>query len=254
MLKQINILPFKTLPILVQQIYMKRFLLPAFLFVVCFSATAQSDINKEKFNFSYLKNETGGKFVYSGKKHSFTIDIAASNIKPTDYPNYISIDGQVVQVSIVPLPESNPALKKLPETLQKEPLDGYVDYEMDRFKNNLDLSKLTAAQQKEALLGYLNYEMEYFKKELKLNPQNLKKEWMTINSKLWILWSFDVPAEKSNDKNIIPTKSQVYVSTICFNQVLGLNTPLIESNDPATAKALLTKMMGTLQLFNKKFE
>ncbi|HMG81726.1 MAG TPA: hypothetical protein VK559_01700 [Ferruginibacter sp.] len=202
---------------------MKTLLLTISILTISLKTIAQTDISKENFTFSYVKTKSGGRFLYTGSSHSFSVDVVSANIKKTEYPNYIQINDHVVQSSIIPLPESS-----------------------------LDLNALTIDQQKETLDGYVDYELDYFKNDLKLNYQNLKKEWVTSNSKLWLVWYFDLPDLKNAGTTADETtKSQIYASTICFNQVLDLNTPLMQNDTYIKSNALITQLMATLKLSNK---
>lgn len=188
-----------------------------------FTTLAQSDINNEEFQLSYLAKEGGAQFLYNGKAHAFSINIKADSIKTTDYPNYVIVDKRIVQVSAIPLQPTT-----------------------------IDLSGLTIDQQKAGLSGYVDYEMDYFKNELKLNCQNIKKEWVTINSKLWLIWSFDAIALDVSEQLAQKTKSQVYSSTICFNQVLDLNVPVFQNDDIVKIKVFITDLMSSLKMFDKR--
>jgi len=189
--------------------------------VLSLHSFAQYSVSKEHFDLSFQGKANSHKWIFKGVGHSFFVVVEADSVKTEQYPNYISVKNQIVQCSAVPLPETN-----------------------------LDLAKLTLAQQKEGLSGYVDYEIDYFKNELHLQVQNLKKEWITINGKTWLLWCFDVPEQQATKKAAIPAKQQIYVSTICFNQVLDLNTPVLKGDSFTNAKALLKKLMATLKLAN----
>jgi hypothetical protein len=188
-----------------------------------FTTLAQSDINNEEFQLSYLTKEGGAQFLYNGKAHAFSIDIKADSIKTTEYPNYIIADKHIVQVSAIPLQPTS-----------------------------IDLSRLTIEQQKGALSGYVDFEMDYFRNELKLDCRNMKKEWIFIDSKLWLIWSFDAIAQDVSEQLAQKTKSQVYSSTICFNQVLDLNIPVFQNDDIVKIKVLITDLMSSLKMFDKR--
>lgn len=189
--------------------------------ILSLPAVAQNSVSKEQFNLSFQGKANSHKWVFKGVDHSFSVAVVADSVKTEQYPNYISVKNQIVQCSAIPMPETN-----------------------------LNLLNLTLAQQKEALNGYVDYEVDYFGNELKLQIQNLKKEWITVNGKTWLLWYFDVPDQQTTEKAAIPAKQQIYASTICFNQVLDLNTPVLKGDSFANAKALLKKLMATLKLSN----
>ena len=184
---------------------------------------AQTDFHQEEFQFSYLPKKNGGQFLYNGRAHSFTVDIVSDNINTTEYPNYIKVNNHILQSSVVPLPVTHP-----------------------------DLKRLTMAEQKDALTGYMDYELDYFKNHLHLNFRNLKKEWMTINSRLWLIWSFNIPAEKEVADTVQQVVAQIYSSTICFNQVLDLNMPLFQDEHYEKTRKRVIQYMSTVKTFNKR--
>jgi hypothetical protein len=203
--------------------YMKSFFLT--IFIMTFSAVVigQTDMYKEDFEFSYLPKRDGGQILYNGTKHSFTIDVVSDSINTTEFPNFIKVDGHIVQTTIVALPS-----------------------------DNLDLNSLTTDQQKEALEAYVDYELEYFDKELQLKYTNLKKEWKTIHTKLWLIWNIDIPEQKKVENIAQQVTAQIYASTICFNQILDINIPLFPADDIAKSDTLLIQLMSTLKTYNHR--
>ena len=180
---------------------------------------SQSNLYDEEFTLNFTPTEKSGEWLFKGKTHSFSITIFANKIVPSEMPSYITADNSVIQVMSLPLPQST-----------------------------LDLSKLTLSQQKEALEGYVNYEMDYFKNELKINYKKLTKEWITINSKLWLLWTFDSSDFNSSEPLVNKPKFQIYASTICFNQILDVNTPVMNNQVLSKSTELIKKLMSTLKL------
>lgn len=202
---------------------MKTLLIAIPLLINNILAIGQTEVHKEKFDSYFLIRKDGGQFLYNGKSHSFTVDVVADSVKTTDSPNFILVNEHIVQSNILPLPSSS-----------------------------LDLTKLSSDQQKEILEGYVKYEMDYFKDELKLNCQNLNKEWITINSKLWLVWTFDLADQKVADNLSAQTKTQIYSSTICFNQILDLNTIILPTDNPAKSREIVDKLMASLKLSDKR--
>jgi len=192
--------------------------------LVCTFAFAQTDVASEEFELSFLKKQNGASFLFNGKSHSFTIDIVSDSIQTTENPNFIVVNNHIVQASTIPLPPAK-----------------------------LDLSNLSAAKQKETLSAYVEYELEYFKNDLKMKYTNLKKEWITIDSKVWLVWTFNFSvANKGNELAATQYSYQVYASTICFNQVLDLNTASEKMKEFDQSKALVTQLMNSVKLFDQR--
>jgi hypothetical protein len=202
--------------------YAKSFFLTIFIMTFSTLVIGQTDTYKEEFEFSYLPKRDGGQILYKGTKHSFTIDVVSDSINTTEFPNFINVDGHIVQTTIVALPS-----------------------------DNLDLNSLTTDQQKEALEAYVDYELEYFEKELQLKYTNLKKEWKSIDTKLWLIWNIDIPEQKKDENVAQQVTAQIYASTICFNQILDINIPLFSAGDFAKSDTLLIQLMSTLKTYNK---
>lgn len=157
--------------------------------------------------------------VFAGKKHSFTLDIKGDSIKPSDQPNWVLINNSIVQATCVPLPGGK------------------------------DASKCPLAQQREILNGYVDYEMAYFHEELKLVTKDVKKEWPVIGGRQFLLWYFDVPKQEvpGAEKVKRQTIRQVYLSEVWFDQVLDLNNALINNSDLEKAKAILYPIARSLK-------
>lgn len=176
-----------------------------------FPCISQLPINQERFDLMFQESAHGYKWVYNGITHLFSIEINEEDVKQVKYPNDISINKQVIHTAATPIRDTS-----------------------------ANLSKLSIARQKAMLTAYV------FKKAGKLAAQQLKKEWVTVNSKLWLLGSY-YPVTK----NPVRTKNkQLIVSTICFNQVLELNTTVTNEENLKKAKILLNQLMATLKLSN----
>ena len=196
---------------------MRKIVLSLTGLVICFMIKAQTSIADEEFISSFSPNEKGATVHYQGKSHAFTLDIVAKEVKTTDNPGFYLADNHIVQVSTVPLPPVK-----------------------------LDLSRLTDAQQKQALSAYVDYEMTYFQNKLKLKCNDLKKDWIVINSRLFLLWHFNMHTADDNE-----VKQQIYLSTICFNQVLDLNTIVLKGEDYPQQEQVLKNLANTLKTFDK---
>ena len=203
------------------------------LFIVafaCLRATAQSSINNEVFKYKFKSEKNGARVSYVGKSHSFTFDLKASEIKELqaqgadDNMRFISVDKAIFQTSIVPMPQ---------------PIPG-----------GLMLGSLSPDQQKEIIEGYVEYELDYYK-QLGLKPIDLKKTWLTINEKAFMVWEFDVDLDKNQTGQTgEQAKGQVYLVTPCFNQMWVINMPLMDRKDHERVKNILTGIATSLKLYN----
>ena len=192
------------------------FLLFCFTSLVVF---CQPTYKAEEFQSAVMQKKNGALVVFTGQYHSFTMDIIGDSIKPSNEPNFITVDNKILQLSNIPFPSK-------------------VDYE-----------NLSDEIQKNNLLGYMNYEMKYIKEQLNLKSLNEKYEFITLNDKICMFWKYDMPKSyKTIDK-------QCYLITNCFDQILVLNSPVTKgekSNSTSydSIKDFLLTIGKTLKLNN----
>jgi hypothetical protein len=212
--------------------FYNKLLLSVFLSISSFLSFAQTDINNEVFNSTFIKTKDGGSVIFNGRHHAFSIDIPGKNVMDekvgtaSENQNYIHSDGAIIQTSWIPLPQP------IPEKMQ--------------------LSNLSIEEQKETLTGYVNYESDYLENDLRTKPLNIKKEWVTVGTRLFLVWSFNFKLEKPDPGVEKQAVKQIYFSTICFNQVLDLNMPVFEPNKFGPYKEMLKKISGTLKTYDKR--
>jgi len=156
--------------------------------------------------------------AYAGKGHSFTMDVNAKTAKISDIPGFVTIDGQIVQATLVPSPPS------------------------------IDARQMTTAQEKETLTKYMNYELGYYKKKLKQNYSQLQTEWITVKDRLFLVWYFDMP------KDYKLVSRQLYFSTLFTDQVLDLNAPVFKTDQFSHARAILNRLVNTLKTYDKSLD
>lgn len=182
----------------------------------------------EAFDIKLLPAKKGGVLAFSGKKYSFTVQIASDSIQTTDNPNYLTVDNQILMVSCVQLP------------------------------NGADLSGYIKDQQKITLNSYADYELAYFQKELKMPVKNLKKEWMIIQDRLYLQWQYDMSVPKDNKVGGQELKEtvthQIFLSAILHDQILDINTPLMKSNNAQKARKLIYDVAASLKTYDKPLD
>lgn len=157
--------------------------------------------------------------AYAGPMHSFTMEVNAKSAKPSDLPGFISVDGQILQSTLVPA--------------------------QDPGKVSPSAVAITPARQQELLTGYMNYELAYYKKKLKQKYTGLQSEWITIKDRLYLVWSFDMP------KDYKLVSRQLYFSTLLDGQILDINAPVFKTDQFAKARNILTKMAASLRTYDK---
>jgi len=179
---------------------------------------AQKKAPDEEARGSLVAGKKRAMIAYTGKDHAFTMEVNAKTAKASDIPGFISVDGQIVQATLVP---SQPAI---------------------------DARQLTTAQEKETLTKYMNYELGYYKKKLKQNYSQLQTEWITIRDRLFLVWYFDMP------KDYKLVSRQLYFSTLFADQVLDLNAPVFKTEQFSRARSVLNKLVTSLKTYDKHLD
>ena len=156
--------------------------------------------------------------AYAGNGHSFTLEVGAHTAKPSDIPGFINIDKQIVQSTLVPVP--NPS----------------------------EVQSLTPAKEKTLLLGYMNYELKYYRKKLNQRYTHLGTEWVELHGRLFLLWYFDLP------ENYKVVSRQVYASTLFYDHVMDLNAPVFKSDDWGKARTMLVRLGETMKTYDKNLD
>lgn len=171
--------------------------------------------SSEKFTAALMQTKVGAKMVYTSDSHSVILDIVSKKIEPTAAANVVNVDSKPLQLVLLP----NSALSTTDTTLER---------------------------QKAELLGYVQYETNYVKNDVKLNISNITQKWFTINGKLFLFWTYDMPAD---NKSVL---QQINLSTLCFAHILNLNNPVTPGETAETNSSLLMDVAKTLQLSNAK--
>ncbi|MDR3715275.1 MAG: hypothetical protein P4L51_20915 [Puia sp.] len=188
------------------------------LFSMAFAAFSQKDSQRDDVHASLLTGKKKSLLLYSGKTRSYTMDIMTRSVKPSDLPGFANIDRQIVQSTLVPVPE------------------------------HTDLTNLTPEKEREVLTKYMNYELDFYKKKLRHGYTNLQTEWLNLKGHLFLVWYFDMP------KDYKLVSRQIYFSTLFFDQVVDINAPVFKSNDLLHAKSILTKLAASLKTYNSPLD
>ncbi|MDD2983673.1 MAG: hypothetical protein PHQ74_09815 [Crocinitomicaceae bacterium] len=195
---------------------MKQLLTSLLLLVSTFFSFAQEAFEAEKFKAALFRTKTGAKLVYNGEMHSFTLQLEGK-IEPTEAANFLTLNNNILQIMHVP------------------------------FMSKQDFENMSIESQKKNLLGHMRYELDYFKEILK--TKNLKEtaEFVTINDKLFLYWTYQMPKmkNKSDQKSV---EKQAYWTTVCFDQILIINRPLQKVKETEDAKEEIIKIAKTLVL------
>lgn len=183
-----------------------KFAPTTFLLLSCFITFAQ-----ETFNAALIPSKDGAVITYSSSEQAFTITLKSDSIQPTEKPNFLTIDGWILQSFIL------------------------------GFDNPMDKDMSIEENAKAALSQYTIYEFDYIKEQLKLDVEP-KLEWGSMNGLYFYFWYFDTPPELKT------LQGQLYLTTICFNHFLNLNIPLEKGRDFDKAKEFLLNVGKNITL------
>lgn len=189
----------------------------AFMFYV-FIFISLTLYGQGRFDSALIPTKDGALFAFSDSTKSFTLDIVSDNIQPLEQRNFVMIDNWIFQAF-------------------------NIDFENPK---NIDLTK--EENIKKSISQYVKYETDYFKKELKFPCDSLTLNWEKINGHYFCFWYFNTP------DTIESLKKQMYLTTICYNQILNMNIPLEKGVDFKDGKEFLFKMANTLKIYDKPID
>lgn len=175
-------------------------------------------LHAQEFGRNLLKTKNGALIVYNSTNRGFSIQVRADSIRSIADNDFMELDGTLFQSALIPIPLDQP------------------------------IDTLTLAQQRAVLKGYLTSELKYFRDEAHIAYANIKTAYVMLGGHLFLRWSFDVlPGHTAAGAK--PARGQIYYSTVAFNQVLDLNTPLLRKVDTfEKCNALLARTARTLTL------
>jgi len=172
----------------------------------------------EEFNTHWMQAKFGAMVIYNGTQNSFSLNFVAKTFEPAPQQNFVLCDGVLMQTSIAPFDTKTPI---------KQPLN--------------------IGSQKVFLNSWREFEKKWLEEQLKVTGLVEKVEFPTINNKVFLLWICDTPT--TNPGSAI---KQMYLVTICFNQMLILNGPVIKGKSELALKDRLIKVAETLELNSGK--
>lgn len=183
--------------------------------LLIFSIKVSAQYKAEEFQASLVEAKFGVMIVFNGQKNSFTLRIVSKSIEPSEQENFLLVDKKLIQSSAIP------------------------------FQEEFDFKSMPIEQQKELLTGYKEYEKEYLQGQLKTVLSGIE-QYLNLDGKIYKYWSFEMPNANSS------VSKQVYIFTICFDQILLLNGPVLKDQSESEVRSLLINMAKTLELFPGK--
>jgi hypothetical protein len=142
---------------------------------------------------SPVEKEKSSDIGISWDNHQARFVIESKSVKILN-KSFFDVDGQVIQFVTVKIP------------------------------SNMDLENLTPEKSKSILQGYVQYEMQYFRNELKLEVSDFTSDFTTLSNNYFVRWKFKANT-KSKDSGDNLTQ-QVYYTTVCWDRVVSINSPI----------------------------
>ena len=178
------------------------------------SFLASGQYKAEEFEAALLQAKYGALLMYNGQTNSFSIRFESKSVEPTEKANFLKVDNILIQSSITP------------------------------FTQELDFGNLDINTQQRYLRGWKAYEKKWVEEQLKIKLTE-KEEFVDISDKSFLYWTYDMPKSKNKDS----VDKQVYLVTICFDQLLILNGPVEKGKKEETVRDKLLTIAKTLTLY-----
>ncbi|TXH27550.1 MAG: hypothetical protein E6Q96_06360 [Cyclobacteriaceae bacterium] len=175
---------------------------------------ANGQYKAENFEAALLQAKYGALLVYNGHTNSFTLRFESKSVEPTDKPNFIKVDNVLLQSSLTP------------------------------FTQEFDSKNLDNEAQRKLLTAWKAYEKKWVEEQIKVKMTE-RAEFIDISSRSFLYWSYDMP--KSKDKSSVD--KQVYLVSICFDQLLILNGPVEKGKTEEAIKEKFLTIANTLTLY-----
>jgi hypothetical protein len=173
-------------------------------FVVVFLSIdfALAKVNQEGEGLSVLKTKDGFLFVFNQRDESFLIELKGKKFLDVESEELIfSIDGQVIQFTIVPF-----------SVFLKE------------------------GNSEDTLIQHFEFEMGYIKSQLGKSVGKIKPQRITLKQGGdCLVWNFDVPGDPKDTSSEKVVK-QLLATTKSFSNIVMLSSPLTRADDVTQCK------------------
>ncbi len=172
---------------------------------------AFSKVNYEEEGLSVVKTKEGFLFIFNQKDESFLLEIKGKKFLDVESEELIfSIDGQIIQFTIVPV--------------------GVF---------------LSAVDSADTLLQHFRFEMHHIKSILGTSFKNIKPQRITLEEgKNCLLWEFDVPEAREDSSNEKVVK-QIFATTKSSANVIMLSSPLTRNDEVSNSKNRLVQAFAS---------
>lgn len=169
----------------------------SFVVVSLSIAFAFAQVNQEGEGLSVLKTKDGFLFIFNQKDESFLIELKGKKFLDVESEELIfSIDGQIIQFTIVPFSVF----------LKEEPLE-------------------------DTLLQHFKFEMSYIKNQLGKSVGRIEPQRIALKQGgNCLVWNFDVPTDPKDTSSEKVVK-QILATTKSFSNIVMLSSPLTRADD-----------------------
>ncbi len=192
----------------------------SFVLVLLSMALASAKVNQEGEGLSVLKTKDGFLFIFNQQDESFLIELKGKKFLDVESEELIfSIDGQIIQFTIVPFDVF----------LKKEALE-------------------------DTLLQHFKFEMDYIKSQLGKSIYGIKPQRVTLKQGGdCLVWNFDVPSDPKDTSSEKVVK-QILATTKSLSNIVMLSSPLTRADDLIQFKTRFIQSFETFRFRHGLFD
>ncbi|POY36777.1 hypothetical protein C3K47_10500 [Solitalea longa] len=177
------------------------------------------------FTRAVLKTESGVLLAYTNAEHSITLKAEGLDIR-TIGETLLMIDNKGFDCST-------------------------IMYELDK-----SIPQKSTDPEKNLLLNYMGWELSYIEDQFKTKVKS-SHEFKTINNKIYLLWSYDVPDLKTNndlDSNSTKIIKNYNLNSVCFGHLLRCIVPIGSASEVLPTTQFLERIAKTVELHEHPIE
>lgn len=160
----------------------------------------------------------------------YTVSVSGDSVKQTEYEGIYIVDKQIVQINSSTIPD-----------------------------DKLDL-RFDIEQEVKLLQSTKDIELDYLKNKV-FAGKDLKTEeriYINKNGKTFLFWSYEIPksARKANsiDPKQAPVTSNLFVSCVANNKILGINLPITEKSNRKLKENYLAQIADNVVVYGDKID
>jgi len=192
------------------------------LFLLVVSATLSFNLMSQ----GLIGTSTSLILVYNNPSNYFYIQLDGVDKKKTEQPTVFILDNKAVQVL---------ALNK----------------------NKFLPPNSRSRSQKDIIKDYIKWESDYIKESFKWDINNNTETLKTKSDIDVVFWTYDMPTGEevvTDSTRTTPTQKQMFILRLVKDYIVGINTPLFDSDQYEINKAYLLKNIDNIVISEKEID